>query len=175
MTKSEKILLQLIHEGRYSIDEYGNIVSEFIERHGVSKAKRVIRKEKGKGYIHIGFTYNGTNYIAYAHRIVYRYYKGDITKGKEINHIDGNRQNNKPDNLEIVTGKEQMYHAMHILKTADFREHRHPEAKLNEEDFNEMHRLIKEGRGATEILRIMGKISLSGFQYHINRSKGKKK
>jgi hypothetical protein len=38
---------------------------------------------------------------------------------KEVNHIDGNRANNKVTNLEFCSRSENMMHARHVLKAAD--------------------------------------------------------
>jgi hypothetical protein len=40
------------------------------------------------------------------HRIIYQLERGQINQGKEIDHIDGNRLNNKIDNLRAVTRQE---------------------------------------------------------------------
>lgn len=43
-----------------------------------------------------------------AHRLVYELKVGPIQDGMQIDHIDGNKTNNRPDNLEAVTGLENM-------------------------------------------------------------------
>ena len=45
------------------------------------------------------------------HRLVASAYIGDIT-GMTVNHIDGNPSNNNASNLEIVTMKENVHHAI---------------------------------------------------------------
>lgn len=49
------------------------------------------------------------------HRLVAMAFIGNIPKDKEINHIDGNKQNNCVENLEIVTHKQNMRHAKDVL------------------------------------------------------------
>jgi predicted DNA-binding protein YlxM (UPF0122 family) len=52
------------------------------------------------------------------HRLVYETFVGKIDDGKEINHKDGNKQNNSLSNLEIVSRSENIKHAFKIgLKT----------------------------------------------------------
>jgi hypothetical protein len=41
---------------------------------------------------------------------------GKIPKGKEINHMDGNKHNNKVDNLEIMTRQENITHYHTVTK-----------------------------------------------------------
>lgn len=45
------------------------------------------------------------------HRIVYRCLIGPIPSDREVNHIDGNKQNNRLSNLELVTHSGNLMHA----------------------------------------------------------------
>jgi len=57
-----------------------------------------------KGYRHIKF--KGEKYGS--HRIAYFIYHGVDPSGKRIGHIDGNRSNNKIDNLRLATHSENL-------------------------------------------------------------------
>ena len=59
-----------------------------------------IRKQKKNGYVYFHNTP--------VHRLVYKYFIGDIPKNFDIDHLDRNRQNNRIDNLRICTRKENM-------------------------------------------------------------------
>lgn len=48
------------------------------------------------------------------HRLVVSTFIGEIPDGYEVNHINGNKQDNRVANLEIVTSKENKAHAMRI-------------------------------------------------------------
>jgi hypothetical protein len=48
---------------------------------------------------------------------VYRHFHGSIPVGLTINHINGNKLDNRPSNLETATFKQQRYHATHVIKT----------------------------------------------------------
>lgn len=54
--------------------------------------------------------YNGKNLKV--HRVIYRKFKGQLNANLEINHIDGKHDNNKPDNLELVTGQQNIKHSV---------------------------------------------------------------
>jgi hypothetical protein len=91
----------------------------------------------------------------YAHRIVYMVHnEEDIPKGLEINHKDGEKHNNHPDNLEMVTHKENGRHAARVLKRncgeACSR------AKLTEPEVLEIRRLYDEGVPRKRIARMFG-------------------
>lgn len=72
---------------------------------------------------------NGNSYYAYylyinkqrkcilVHRLIYELFSGNIIKNNEqINHIDGNKENNCFSNLEKVTRSENMKHSFYVLK-----------------------------------------------------------
>lgn len=63
-------------------------------------------------YTHDGYL---TTKYGLVHRLVAMAFLGEIPSDKEINHIDGDKTNNNVSNLEIVTHKENMHHARHIL------------------------------------------------------------
>ena len=46
-----------------------------------------------------------------AHRVVWESIHGPIPEGLQINHKDLDKQNNRPSNLELVTGTENVQHA----------------------------------------------------------------
>lgn len=46
------------------------------------------------------------------HRLMYVAFVGPIPSDREINHIDGNKQNNVLSNLELVTRRENIHHAI---------------------------------------------------------------
>lgn len=43
------------------------------------------------------------------HRLVYRYWKGKIPKGKQVNHIDDDKTNNSIDNLYLGSQKDNIH------------------------------------------------------------------
>ena len=46
------------------------------------------------------------------HRLVAQHFLPDWNPGLEVNHIDGNRDNNRADNLEMCTHQRNMEHAI---------------------------------------------------------------
>ena len=52
---------------------------------------------------------------ASAHRLVWRHFHGPIPDGMTINHKNGKKQDNRPENLEVMTYAEQTKHAIDVL------------------------------------------------------------
>jgi hypothetical protein len=77
---------------------------------------RTLRQcDNGKGYKHLQITNSeGFSKMVSMHRLMYINFKGDISEGLEVNHIDGNKGNNTIDNLELVTRKENIKKAVEI-------------------------------------------------------------
>lgn len=58
-----------------------------------------------KAYI---FHENGKNYTISEHRLVYAWFKDDIPAKYDVDHIDGDPMNNRLDNLQLLTRKENL-------------------------------------------------------------------
>jgi hypothetical protein len=63
------------------------------------------------GYTQVGFTHKGKTYRLLVHRIVALTFIPNPENKKCVNHIDGNKSNNHPSNLEWCTYKENIKHA----------------------------------------------------------------
>jgi hypothetical protein len=81
------------------------------------KAGTVTRRGKNIGYIdsqgyeRYSFRYKEKFYNVMIHNIIWIAANGLLPKDKEINHIDGNKLNNKISNLELLTPAENIRHA----------------------------------------------------------------
>lgn len=51
----------------------------------------------------------------YVHRLVAEAFIGEIKRGYSVNHKDGNKANNRVENLEIVTYSENVKHSYRVL------------------------------------------------------------
>jgi len=62
------------------------------------------------GYFYVGPTIGGKNVPFYVHALVARAFLGP-RRGREVNHLDGVKSNNRFTNLEYATHKRNMRHA----------------------------------------------------------------
>ena len=78
------------------------------------------------------------------HRVVAKAFIPNPDNLPEVNHIDGNKQNNCVENLEWITRSDNLKHAYKIGLKKSTGE-RNPRAKLTEEDVNYLRSLYKDG------------------------------
>lgn len=68
---------------------------------------------KKNGYVYVGVSVGNKRKTIRLHRLVAEAFLGE-PNGRQVNHIDGNKQNNAPSNLEYCTQSENMIHAYEI-------------------------------------------------------------
>lgn len=86
----------------------------YINKNGtkvLNKGKELIGVDNGLGYIQIRFYINGKVYHKYVHRMVAEAFIPNPNNYTDVNHKDGNKQNNFVDNLEWVSHSQNIKHA----------------------------------------------------------------
>lgn len=91
----------------YKISNKGRIITK-----SGKLAKMTVRKD---GYISCSVKFIDGFIARNVHRAVAYAFLKQPTKEHEVNHKDGNKQNNCVENLEWVTKKENQIHASHVL------------------------------------------------------------
>lgn len=97
------------YEGLYEVSNKGRVRSLNYRHTGEAKILRLCKNKDG--YLCVHLSKNGTRYAKQVHRLVASAFIPNIGDKPQVNHIDGDKTNNKVDNLEWVTGKENMQHA----------------------------------------------------------------
>lgn len=110
------------YEGLYQVSSCGRVKSfDIIQnmKNGVDRRKkgRILRlRTDGRGkYILVGLFKNKKPRTHLVHRLVASSFIGSIS-GLEVNHKNGIWSDNRVDNLEIVTKKQNEWHKVNILK-----------------------------------------------------------
>lgn len=95
------------YEGRYQVSNFGRV-----RRLYQTVAPQIMNPFAGrKGYLWIKFRGNGKRRCFRIHRLVAEKFIPNPDNKPQVNHIDGNKQNNRADNLEWVTNAENQHHA----------------------------------------------------------------
>lgn len=108
-------------EGEYEASNFGRVrsIDRFITNPGnpnggyrqYGKLLIACAAKNGYNVVNIGKR-RGTKYV---HRLVATAFLGEIPQGMTINHKDGDKSNNRIENLEIVTYRENHLHAFRVL------------------------------------------------------------
>lgn len=79
------------------------------------KCNRRRAEHDNRHYLTVRVMIDGTRFHALAHRLVWRHFVGKIPAGLTINHKNGNKKDNRLENLELATYSEQQIHAIKVL------------------------------------------------------------
>lgn len=130
------------YEGKYAIDENGTIWSyPKASMKGLRTLKPRMRKN---GYQAILLCDGKKVNSFYIHRLVAMTFLGNI-EGMDVNHINGNRADNRLENLEICNRAKNIQHGFWVNKNS--------RAKLSHTEYLEVKRLHEIGTKQTEIAK----------------------
>lgn len=97
------------YEGRYTIDEGGEITSH------LNNTTRTMKPREEGGYMLVKLVdSNGVKHTEKVHRLLMLTFVDNPLNKRTVNHIDGNKLNNDLSNLEWSTHSEQHKHAIEI-------------------------------------------------------------
>jgi hypothetical protein len=129
--------------------EHWKPVAEFPDHYEISNLGRCRRIKAGQGarlgirapcadgagYRKFSLSVDGATYQRKAHRLVWEAFVGPIPKGFEINHLNGDKTDNRLDNLQLVNHAENILHSYRTLGRAPvvFRGEQSAVSKLTEE------------------------------------------
>jgi uncharacterized protein (DUF433 family) len=127
----------------YEVSNTGRVRRTLSRTNG--KAGRLLRLSSSRdGYAQVGLSRPGKNPIGRrVHRLVWEAFQGGIPDGHVINHINGVKTDNRLENLEVVTCRENTLHAFRVLGRS------RPGEKLCAEDAKTM----RERRAAGETIK----------------------
>lgn len=111
-------MVDLVRDQFFAVDLDGRVWRQKIRtRWGdrCVKARRVDFVNKTLGYRYVKVTVARKQLAVPAHRLVWRVLRGPIPEGMEVNHRNGDRADNRPANLEVVTSSQNKRHSYRVL------------------------------------------------------------
>lgn len=91
------------YEGLYKVSNMGNLYSNYVKRN-------LQLSLDGYGYIQVILRKNSSGKRHLLHRLVAEAFIPNTENKPQVNHIDEDKTNNRADNLEWVTAKENINH-----------------------------------------------------------------
>jgi flavin-binding protein dodecin len=108
---------RLFDEGKLIYDDQtGDLIVnyDFTRRDGKRESPKIVRTLDRKGYYRLNINIDGCKNFLTVHRVVYAFKRNlsEFPKGLVINHKNGIKTDNRMQNLELVTYKENTQHAL---------------------------------------------------------------
>jgi|SRR5690554_5206119 len=97
------------YEELYKVSNFGKVIS--IARFG-TKGKEMCLMDNGKGYYRVKLSKNNKSKRVMLHRIIAEAFIPNLENKKCVNHINGNKKDNRIENLEWCTHSENLIHAI---------------------------------------------------------------
>lgn len=149
-----------LSSGRYRVDPEGRLWN--CNWRGLGVKRLVSGAPTRKGYLRAPIYHNGVQRSVLLHRVVAIAVHGEPPFiGAQVNHRDGSKANNHPENIEWVSAMENARHAWDtgLICVDDLRPltgEQSPAAVLTAELVRQMHRLARDGVPLAEISRVLG-------------------
>lgn len=145
MKNNESYWINLYHNKKIDIDfDAGHVYSYLSGRN-----KHLLNCKHKLGYLQAsaGTSRKNRNYIL-LHRLIWIAKYGKIPENLMINHKNGIKNDNRLDNLELVTKSGNAYHSIRVLgnKTGHLYGEKHPSSKITQSDVNMIRKLYHEDK-----------------------------
>ena len=144
--------------GGYAVDSLGNVLSK---KGWILKPQLI-----NSGYLAVTLRVGNRSYHITVHQIVWVFFNNlDVP---QINHIDGNKLNNCPQNLEQSTQSHNNKHAYRTGLRSPNHGAKSGRSDLTDQDVIDMRSLVADGHRQKEIAPLYG-IARNTLSYIINR------
>jgi hypothetical protein len=145
-------------EGKYEISSCGTVrsIARMAECGTRYVQERIISLSLVRGYLRAHLSKAGKTPLISVHRLVALTWLGTPPESApQVNHKNGNKTDNRVENLEWVSCKENITHACNIGLRSSKGE-ANPKAKLNGKSIAEIRSLAQQGQSTREIASNFG-------------------
>lgn len=116
------------YENLYKVSNFGRILQKaYLDKRG-HKIKEKIKSTKTNSHCYESFGLADGHHRLYVHRVVATAFCDNPNNYKQVNHLDGNKRNNKASNLEWCSALQNIRHSRNVLKV-------HPEDAIKKRIF----------------------------------------
>ena len=141
------------YEGKYQISNYGNIKRlAYVDQRKTqtySYKEMLIKPQiNNSGYLRVALWKDGKNKKHFIHRLVAEHFIENPKKLPEVNHDDGNKQNNHVSNIEWISISENQKHAR-----------RNKLFTPNEQGIHEKKKVFQINRDTKEVIKVYDSVT----------------
>lgn len=130
----------------YDVSNFGNVRSFAKNKNGTLLRKQLIGGNENSRYHAVRLYDEGKWKNEYVHRLVLQAFIGDPPEGYQTNHINGDKLDNRLENLEYVTPSENVKHSWKIgLRSNDHLIGNDYSRKLQDHEAAEIYRRLQKG------------------------------
>lgn len=133
-------------DGVYEISSQGNVKS--FARNSIGK---IIRPVNLCGYLRIGLWKNKIKHSILIHRLVAIAFIPNPENKPEVNHINGKKWDNRVENLEWCTRRENVQHAFNTNLRTGYLGEKHPTTKLKDDDVINIRKRKQNGEYSKQV------------------------
>jgi hypothetical protein len=135
------------YETFYQVSNFGNVKSLGNE---FTRKERLLKPSlQSKGYLTVVLQKNATRKMVLIHRLVAEHFIDNSESKPQVNHINGDKTHNIVENLEWVSHRENLDHAIKNNLTLKGEENRN--SKLKDVDVIKIHSLLQKGTTTKEL------------------------
>jgi len=140
--------------GHYRVSDTGEVESRRRGRH--TTAWKPLQQKYAKGYFRVTLQTEFGQRSFGVHRLVAEAFHPNPNRLPQVNHKNGNKRDNRRENLEWVTASANLQHAYDTLGRIACRGEKHGRSKLSRNDVTRINHLLKTGETQESISRKFG-------------------
>ena len=107
------------YEGVYQVSNFGRVkrIGKYRNQTTEWESNKILKPgKKNNGYLFCQLSMNNETTPKMVHRLVAEAFIPNVDNKATVNHIDGNKENNRVENLEWATYRENSMHSLHVLQ-----------------------------------------------------------